>query len=96
MFKLGSWEVVVILIVALVLIRPQDLPRLIRKAGEFIAQLRGLKASITDSMSEIEREIAAPVSLDGPGEAERTEPSDGGEGEGPAPPDQDGGESLIG
>ena len=88
MFKLGPSEVVVILAVALVFIRPQDLPRLIRRAGELIAQLRGLKAGITDSLSEIEREITAPVSPGRPAEGERTSAAEEG-----APLDR-GGEGL--
>ena len=71
MFKLGGAEILVILLVILVFVRPRDLPGFIRKIGELFRQLRNFKDNITDSLSEMEREIKAPISLDDPASSRR-------------------------
>ncbi len=65
MFGIGPWELVIIAIVALIFIRPSDLPALLRKLGRFFAELRSLRDEVTRSLSEVEREVeresSAPV-----------------------------------
>ncbi len=84
MFGVGPWEIVVIVIVALIFVRPSDLPALLRKAGKFFAELRSLRDEVTRSLSEVEREVeresSAPVeaaSAQAGAEPDRIEKHDG-------------------
>ncbi len=61
MFGIGPWEIVVIAIVALILIRPSDLPAVLRKAGKFLAELRSLRDDVTRSLSEVKREVEREI-----------------------------------
>lgn len=57
MFGLGLWEIVIIAIVAVVLIRPQDLPKIIRRLGRAYGMLTRLKESALQTARELESEI---------------------------------------
>lgn len=43
MFNIGLAEIIIILVIALIVIGPKDLPMLAQKAGEFLRGFRGLK-----------------------------------------------------
>lgn len=53
MFGLGFWEIVVILLVAVVFIRPQDLPKVARKMGRYYGKFRELSRTISMKMRDI-------------------------------------------
>ncbi|MGQ0657383.1 MAG: Sec-independent protein translocase protein TatB [Chromatiales bacterium] len=55
MFDIGFWELVVIGVVALVVLGPDRLPQLARRAGYWIGRAR---RQLNEIRSEIEREIA--------------------------------------
>jgi Tat protein translocase TatB subunit len=46
MFGIGPWEIVLILVIALLVVGPKRLPELMRDLGKFVAQFR----SVTDEM----------------------------------------------
>jgi len=46
MFGIGPWEIVLILLIALLVVGPKRLPELMRDLGKFLAQFR----SVTDDM----------------------------------------------
>ncbi|OGP57410.1 MAG: twin arginine-targeting protein translocase TatB [Deltaproteobacteria bacterium RBG_13_61_14] len=46
MFGIGPWEIVLILVIALLVVGPRRLPELMRDLGKFVAQFR----SVTDEM----------------------------------------------
>ena len=76
MFGLGFVEILVILLVAIVFINPKDLPKLFRRLGRLLGQLRDIRDSSVRYMRRIEREIeeedrsagAAEEEEDGEGE----------------------------
>lgn len=57
MFGIGTTELIVILFVAVILINPRELPKLMRKAGNIYA--RGMRQwnGFRKSMRELQREI---------------------------------------
>ena len=66
--EVGATELLVIAAVALIVVGPQDLPALMRKAGQFLAKLRGManefRASFEDmarqsELDELRREVEA-------------------------------------
>ena len=57
MFGLGFVEILVILLVAIVFINPRDLPKLFRRLGRLVGQLRDIRDSSVRYMRRIEREI---------------------------------------
>ena len=77
MFGIGPWEVVAIVVVAVIFVRPSDLPRLLRRAGRFVAQLRSLRDDIEGSLSQIEREVEAEAQDSSPGKAGTESAEDG-------------------
>ena len=56
MFDIGFFEIVVIVIVALIVVGPERLPGLARKAGLWVAKIKGF---VTSVKADIDREIAA-------------------------------------
>ena len=57
MFGLSFWEILVVLIVAVVLINPKDLPAVFRRVGRVYGQLRALNHSLTRTMRDLDREV---------------------------------------
>ena len=78
MFGLGFVEILVILLVAIVFINPRDLPKLFRRLGRLVGQLRDIRDSSVRYMRRIEREIE---------EEDRKEKTPG---EGPEKPTEEG------
>ena len=56
MFDLGFWEMLMIVLVALIVVGPERLPGLARTAGFWVGKA---KRMITDVKSEIDQELAA-------------------------------------
>ncbi|MBN1412267.1 MAG: hypothetical protein JW969_15585 [Spirochaetales bacterium] len=56
MFGLGIVEILIIVLVAMVFLKPEDLPGAFRKLGKFYAQLTQMKNSVVNSIKEIEVE----------------------------------------
>jgi len=50
MFGIGFWEIVVIAVVALIFVRPADLPGLARKAGAIVSRLRKAYADLAETI----------------------------------------------
>jgi sec-independent protein translocase protein TatA len=61
MGSLGTGELIVIAIAALVVFGPKRLPELARKAGELLAKARTATRSLTDSLDGDYEDIAAPL-----------------------------------
>ncbi len=70
MSNLGTPEILVVLIVALLVLGPQRLPQAARQFGKAMAEFRrvtgGLQAEMRDAMSSIETEIKSAIDTDGP------------------------------
>jgi sec-independent protein translocase protein TatB len=56
MFGIDSGELLIIAIVALVVIGPKDLPRVMRAVGNFVAQARGMARSFRGGVDAMMRE----------------------------------------
>ncbi|GBE11236.1 sec-independent protein translocase protein TatB [bacterium BMS3Bbin12] len=56
MFDFGFWELVVVMVVALVVVGPERLPQIARTAGLWIGRLRRMADGVRE---EIQRELAA-------------------------------------
>ncbi len=54
--SLGAFELLVIAIVAIIVVGPKDLPKLLRWAGQAFRQVRGLAQDFHDSMDDLARE----------------------------------------
>jgi len=55
-FGIGSTELLVIVVVALLVVGPKDLPRLLRTIGNFVAKVRGLAREFQGHLDEAMRE----------------------------------------
>lgn len=56
MFDIGFSEILLVMVIALIVVGPERLPRLARSAGLWIGKIRGFVASVK---TEIDRELAA-------------------------------------
>jgi sec-independent protein translocase protein TatB len=56
MFDIGFWEVIFILVIALLVVGPERLPRVARTAGLWLGKIRGFVGSVK---ADIDRELAA-------------------------------------
>lgn len=54
--EVGFFEIVVIAIIALVVVGPKDLPKLMRMAGRFAAQARRMASEFTSAFNQMARE----------------------------------------
>ncbi len=57
MFGLGFWEIMIILLVAIVIIRPKDLPVFIRNLGRIYRRIMSFSRDLTDMARKIESEV---------------------------------------
>jgi Tat protein translocase TatB subunit len=77
MFGLGFFEILIIFLVVIVFINPKDLPKVFRRLGRLVRQLRDIRDSSVQYMKRIEREIEAeeeaPIQEE-QGGAEQSEP----------------------
>jgi sec-independent protein translocase protein TatB len=64
MFGIGLGEIAVVLVVALVLIRPKDLPALLRKAGRLWGKLGAMSDKARDVAKKAAREAARDISIE--------------------------------
>ncbi len=63
MFGLGFWEIMIVLVVIVIFVRPKDLPRFIRRVGEFYGQVRKFGTMVNDQMQDLEHEIRKETRL---------------------------------
>jgi sec-independent protein translocase protein TatB len=54
--EVGATELLVIAAVALIVVGPKDLPALMRKAGQFLAKLRGMASEFRASFEDMARQ----------------------------------------
>lgn len=57
MFGLGTAEIIVVVIVALILINPKDLPGLVRKGGRIYGKLMREINGVRKNFSQFEEEV---------------------------------------
>jgi len=56
MFDIGFWEIIFIMIIALLVVGPERLPRIARTAGLWVGKMRGFVASVK---ADIDQELAS-------------------------------------
>lgn len=57
MFDIGGWEFLVIVVVAIVVIGPKDLPGVIRGVSQWVAKARELAREFRAGLDELSREV---------------------------------------
>ena len=57
MFGLGFFEILIIFLVVIVFINPKDLPKVFRRMGRLVRQLRDIRDSSVQYMRKIEKEL---------------------------------------
>ena len=66
MFGIGFGEILIILLIAIVFIRPEDLPKFLRQAGRLYGQLKRMYGEIIKAKDKIIKEIDEATSLEEP------------------------------
>ena len=61
MFGLGFWELVAILIVAVLFLKPDDIPALFRSLGRLHGRLAGMYREMMRAAEEVEDELRRPL-----------------------------------
>ena len=56
MFEIGIWELVLIMVIALIVLGPERLPEMARTVGRWVGKARGMVRTVK---AEIDRELAA-------------------------------------
>lgn len=64
MFALSTWEILIILVVALMFIGPDQLPKVARKLGEGMRQVRGAMSRMDNEVRRTIREATAEDALE--------------------------------
>ena len=63
MFGIGFGEILVILLIAIVFIRPEDLPKFLRSAGRLYGQIKRMYNEVIEAKDKIIKEIDSPDHL---------------------------------
>lgn len=53
---LSGWHIMILIVVALIVVGPKDLPRMLHKAGKFTAKMRGMANEFRASFDEMARQ----------------------------------------
>lgn len=53
---LSGYHIIILIVVALIVVGPKDLPRMLRKAGQFMARMRGMANEFRASFDEMARQ----------------------------------------
>ena len=64
MFGIGFGEILIVLLIAIVFIRPEDLPKFLRSAGRLYGQLKRMYKEVIETKDKIIKEIGEDTSLD--------------------------------
>lgn len=64
MFGLGIWELLVIFIVVIIFIKPEDLPRFFRKVGKMYGELKRYNDEILVKFRTIDQQLKKPLSIE--------------------------------
>lgn len=56
MFDIGGWELLVIGALALIIVGPKDLPRMVRSVGQWVGKARGLAREFQTGMEQAARD----------------------------------------
>lgn len=62
MFDLGFWEIIIILVIVVVFIRPKDLPLFLRNLGMLYRRLRDFSIDVIKIAVDIESEMKSSLS----------------------------------
>ena len=62
MFGLGFWEIVIVLLVVFLVVKPEDLPRFFRKLGKLYQQVTSFSRGIKRMMNQAESVVKNPLS----------------------------------
>lgn len=65
MFGLSTWEVLIIVAVALIFVGPDQLPKVARTIGKGMRQVRGAMGKVDDEMRKAVREVSAELDDEG-------------------------------
>lgn len=68
MLDLGIWEIVTIFIVAVLVLKPEDVPELMRTAGKWFGKLRNMSNEISRTLhqaTDVRYDVRKVVDMDG-------------------------------
>jgi Sec-independent protein translocase protein TatA len=82
LFRIGLPEILIVLAVVVILVKPKDLPGFFRKVGRGVRQLRGLREEFTQSVREMRDDLDRAAPADEPRAGEQRADGSGDEGGG--------------
>ena len=72
MFGIGFGEIILVLLIAIIFVRPEDLPKFLRSAGKLYGQLRKMYREVIEVKDKVIKEIDEAATMD---EAPKTTPA---------------------
>jgi len=57
MFRIGFWELMIILVFIIILIKPDNIPNFVRKAGRLLGQVKRSYDQLTDIIRKLDTEV---------------------------------------
>jgi Sec-independent protein translocase protein TatA len=63
MFGLGIWELVIIIIVVVLFVKPEDLPKFFRKVGKLYGELKRYNDEILVKFRTIDQQVKKPLTI---------------------------------
>jgi len=64
MFGIGFGEILIVLLIAIVFIRPEDMPKFLRSAGRLYGQIKRIYREVVEAKDKIIKEIDEETSKD--------------------------------
>jgi Sec-independent protein translocase protein TatA len=62
LFGLGIWELIIIFIVVILFVKPEDLPKFFKKVGKLYGELKKYNDDLLAKFKTIDEEIKKPLS----------------------------------
>ena len=64
MFGIGFWETIIIIIVMILVVKPDDIPNVVYKVGKFIGELKKSYDMFIDTLHELEDKVKQSIEFE--------------------------------
>lgn len=61
MFGIGFWETIAIIIIIIIVIKPEDIPKFVYRAGKFLGEIKRSYDILINILKEPEQQIKKPT-----------------------------------
>jgi len=61
MFGIGFWETIAIIIIIIIVVKPEDIPKFVYRVGKFLGEIKRSYDILIDTLKELEQQVKEPA-----------------------------------